>query len=56
MPISRWQAKASAWLRRAAESSTGEAGRVPGRRVATQAPACDFSAYASAPSEVVSHG
>lgn len=57
VPISRWQAKASAWLRRAAESSTGEAGRVPGRRgVAPQVPACDFSAYASAPSEVVSRG
>lgn len=56
VPISRWQAKASAWLRRAAESSTGERVRVPGRRVAAQAPACDFSAYASAPSEVVSHG
>lgn len=56
VPISRWQAKASAWLRRAAESSTGERGRVPGRRVATQAPACDFSAYAAEPSEVVSRG
>lgn len=57
VPISRWQAKASAWLRRAAESSTGEAGRVPGRRgVAPQAPACDFSAYSAAPSEVVSRG
>lgn len=55
VPISRWQAKASAWLRRAAESSTGERGRVPGRRVA-QAPACDFSAYSAAPSEVVSRG
>lgn len=56
VPISRWQAKAAAWLRRAAESSTGEPGRVPGRRGAPQAPACDFSAYASAPSEVVSRG
>ena len=56
VPISRWQAKASAWLRRAAESSTGERGRVPGRRVAPQATACDFSAYSAAPSEVVSHG
>lgn len=57
VPISRWQAKASAWLRRAAESSTGERGRVPGRRgVAQQAPACDFSAYSAAPSEVVSRG
>lgn len=56
VPISRWQAKASAWLRRAAESSTGERGRVPGRRVAAQAPACDFSAYSAAPSEVVSRG
>lgn len=56
VPISRWQAKASAWLRRAAESSTGERGRVPGRRVAPQAPACDFSAYSAAPSEVVSRG
>lgn len=57
VPISRWQAKASAWLRRAAESSTGEQGRVPGRRgVAPQAPACDFSAYSAAPSEVVSRG
>lgn len=56
VPISRWQAKAAAWLRRAAESSTGERGRVPGRRVAPQAPACDFSAYSAAPSEVVSRG
>lgn len=56
VPISRWQAKASAWLRRAAESSTGERGRVPGRRVAAQAPACDFSAYSAEPSEVVSRG
>lgn len=56
VPISRWQAKAAAWLRRASESSTGERGRVPGRRVAPQAPACDFSAYAAAPSEVVSRG
>ena len=56
VPISRWQAKASAWLRRAAESSTGERGRVPGRRGVAQAPACDFSAYSSAPSEVVSRG
>lgn len=56
VPISRWQAKASAWLRRAAESSTGERGGVPGRRVAPQAPACDFSAYSAAPSEVVSRG
>ena len=56
VPISRWQAKASAWLRRAAESSTGERGRVPGRRVPPQAPACDFSAYSAAPSEVVSRG
>ena len=56
VPISRWQAKASAWLRRAAESSTGERGRVPGRRVAPQAPACDFSAYSAEPSEVVSRG
>lgn len=57
VPISRWQAKASAWLRRAAESSTGERGRVPGRHgVAPQAPACDFSAYSAAPSEVVSRG
>lgn len=56
VPISRWQAKASAWLRRAAESSTGERGRVPGMRVAPQAPACDFSAYSAAPSEVVSRG
>lgn len=57
VPISRWQAKASAWLRRAAESSTGERGRVPGRHgVAAQVPACDFSAYSSAPSEVVSRG
>ena len=55
VPISRWQAKASAWLRRAAESSTGEPGRVPGRRVA-KTPACDFSAYSAAPSEVVSRG
>lgn len=56
VPISRWQAKAAAWLRRAAESSTGERGRVPGRRVAPQAPACDFSAYSAVPSEVVSRG
>ena len=56
VPISRWQAKASAWLRRAAESSTGERGRVPGRRGVAKATACDFSAYASAPAEVVSHG
>lgn len=56
VPISRWQAKASAWLRRAAESSTGERGRVPGRRVPPQAPACDFSAYGGEPSEVVSRG
>lgn len=56
VPISRWQAKAAAWLRRAAESSTGERGRVPGRRMAPQAPACDFSAYSAAPSEVVSRG
>ena len=56
VPISRWQAKAAAWLRRAAESSTGERGRVPGRRVAAQAPACDFSAYSTPPSEVVSRG
>ena len=56
VPISRWQAKASAWLRRAAESSTGERGRVPGRRGVTQAPACDFSAYSAEPSEVVSRG
>ena len=56
VPISRWQAKAASWLRRAAESSTGERGRVPGRRVATQAPACDFSAYSAEPSEVVSRG
>lgn len=56
VPISRWQAKAAAWLRRAAESSTGERGRVPGRRGAAQAPACDFSAYSAAPSEVVSRG
>ena len=56
VPISRWQAKASAWLRRAAESSTGERGRVPGRRGVAQAPACDFSAYSAAPSEVVSRG
>ena len=56
VPISRWQAKASAWLRRAAESSTGERGRVPGRRAAAQAPACDFSAYSAEPSEVVSRG
>ena len=56
VPISRWQAKASAWLRRAAESSTGERGRVPGRHGVAQAPACDFSAYAAAPSEVVSRG
>lgn len=56
VPISRWQAKASAWLRRAAESSTGEPGRVPGRRGVAQAPACDFSAYSAAPSEVVSRG
>lgn len=56
VPISRWQAKASAWLRRAAESSTGEAGRVPGRRGVAKAPACDFSAYSAAPSEVVSRG
>ena len=56
VPISRWQAKASAWLRRAAESSTGERGRVPRSRPAPQAPACDFSAYSAAPSEVVSHG
>lgn len=56
VPISRWQAKASAWLRRAAESSTGERDRVPGRRGVAQAPACDFSAYSAAPSEVVSRG
>ena len=56
VPISRWQAKAAAWLRRAAESSTGEAGRVPGRRGVAKAPACDFSAYSAAPSEVVSRG
>lgn len=56
VPISRWQAKASAWLRRAAESSTGERGRVPGRRGVAKAPACDFSAYSAAPSEVVSRG
>lgn len=56
VPISRWQAKASAWLRRAAESSTGERGRVPGRRVPPQGPACDFSAYGGEPSEVVSRG
>lgn len=56
VPISRWQAKASAWLRRAAESSTGERGRVPGRRGVAQAPACDFSAYSAEPSEVVSRG
>lgn len=56
VPISRWQAKASAWLRRAAESSTGERGRVPGRHGVAQAPACDFSAYSAAPSEVVSRG
>lgn len=56
VPISRWQAKASAWLRRAAESSTGERGRVPGRRGVAQTPACDFSAYSAAPSEVVSRG
>lgn len=56
VPISRWQAKAAAWLRRAAESSTGERGRVPGRRGVAQAPACDFSAYSAEPSEVVSRG
>lgn len=56
VPISRWQAKASAWLRRAAESSTGERGRVPGRRGVAKAPACDFSAYSVAPPEVVSRG
>lgn len=56
VPISRWQAKAAAWLRRAAESSTGERGRVPGRCGVAQAPACDFSAYSAAPSEVVSRG
>lgn len=56
VPISRWQAKASAWLRRAAESSTGERGRVPRRHGVAQAPACDFSAYSAAPSEVVSRG
>lgn len=56
VPISRWQAKASAWLRRASESSTGERGRVPGRRGVAQAPACDFSAYSAEPSEVVSRG
>ena len=56
VPISRWQAKASAWLRRAAESSTGERGRVPGRHGVAKAPACDFSAYSAAPSEVVSRG
>lgn len=56
VPISRWQAKAAAWLRRAAECSTGEAGRVPGRRGVAKAPACDFSAYSAAPSEVVSRG
>lgn len=56
VPISRWQAKAAAWLRRAAESSTGERGRVPGRHGVAQAPACDFSAYSAAPSEVVSRG
>lgn len=56
VPISRWQAKAAAWLRRAAESSTGERGLVPGRRGVAQAPACDFSAYSAEPSEVVSRG
>ena len=56
VPISRWQAQAAAWLRRAAESSTGERGRVPGRRGVAQAPACDFSAYSAEPSEVVSRG
>lgn len=56
VPISRWQAKASAWLRRAAESSTGEQVRVPGRPGVAKAPACDFSAYSAAPSEVVSRG
>ena len=56
VPISRWQAKAAAWLRRAAESSTGERGRVPGRRGVAKAPACDFSAYSVVPSEVVSRG
>lgn len=56
VPISRWQAKASAWLRRAAESSTGERGRVPGMRGVAKTPACDFSAYSVAPSEVVSRG
>lgn len=51
VPISRWQSKASAWLRRCSE---------PGRRDrpphgAARPAACDFSAY-SAVGEVVANG
>lgn len=49
VPISRWQAKASAWLRRASEPVTRPA------RDSRRAPACDFSAY-SAVGEVVANG
>nr|DAH85353.1 MAG TPA: hypothetical protein [Caudoviricetes sp.] len=50
VPISRWQAKASAWLRRCEE------GRTRGRGAgAAASPACDFSAY-SAVGEVVANG
>lgn len=49
VPISRWQAKASAWLRRASEPGTRPA------RDSRRAPACDFSAY-SAVGEVVANG
>lgn len=49
VPISRWQAKARAWLRRASEPGTRPA------RDSRRAPACDFSAY-SAVGEVVANG
>lgn len=51
VPISRWQAKASAWLRRCSEP--GRRDRPP--RGAARPAACDFSAY-SAVGEVVANG
>lgn len=53
VPISRWQSKASAWLRRCEEGRTR--GRPRGGGGAASSPACDFSAY-SAVGEVVANG